>query len=58
MSSTKEFKESVKLIKDVLAKEKRLERDLKEIQKLKLVFMRILCDDEYCDEILRGKDNE
>lgn len=46
---SREFIESKNLILKVLMHEKKCIRDLKEIEKLKLEFVRILSDKEYAE---------
>ena len=41
-----------KAINRLLLEEKRLKKKLEEIQKEKIKCVRVLCDDEYCKEIL------
>ena len=50
----KEFDKCVKAIKRLLIEEKHTKAKLERIQKEKLNCVRILLDDEFCEEVLKG----
>lgn len=50
----KEFDKCVKAIKRLLIEEKQTKAKLERIQKDKLNCVRILLDDEFCEEVLKG----
>lgn len=52
------FIECKKAINRLLLEEKRLKKKLEKLQIEKIKCVRVLCDDEYCKEILGDKENE
>ena len=55
---TETFIKCKKAINRLLREERRLERQLKKIQQEKMICIRVLCDEKYCEEILGDKENE
>lgn len=54
----KSFDECVKAIKRLHIEEKQTKRKLERIQKEKIECIRVLLDDDYREEILKGDSNE
>lgn len=52
----KAFDKCMKAIKRLLIEEKQCKQKLERIQKEKMNCIRVLLDDEYCEEIIGGKD--
>ena len=48
------FEECKKLIEELLLEEKKTKTKLEEIERTKIACMRILLDDNYCNEVLTG----
>lgn len=52
----KAFEKCMKLIKRLLIEEKQCKQKLERIQKDKMECIRVLLDDNYCDELLKDSD--
>lgn len=54
----KAFDKCVKAIRRLLLEEKQTKRKLEKIREEKINCIRVLINDEYCEEILRGANND
>ena len=53
----KAFEKCMKVIKRLLIEEKQCKQKLERIQKEKMECVRVLLDDDYCEEILRSNND-
>lgn len=53
----KAFDKCVKAIRRLILEERQTKRKLKKIQEEKINCIRVLINDEYCEEILKGDSN-